>query len=89
MFAEVRRAGLDAYRLAPQVQCPVLVLQGTQDDLVLPHLTYQLTGRFSGMARYVEVDASHDLINPCHAAWSEVAGQALLFAQSANGLMAH
>jgi len=69
---EIRRAGLAAWQAAPQANLPVLVLQGTADELVKPHLTRQLLQRLPGPIQYAELNAAHDLLDPNRPAWPEV-----------------
>lgn len=72
LFAQIYRAGQKAYRDAPQVNVPALILQGTQDELVKPHLTQQMIAQFTGERAYHEVNAEHDLISPNLPSWSRM-----------------
>jgi carboxylesterase len=60
---EMFRLGRSAYRLAAQVACPVLIIQGAQDPLVRPKETRRLAQRLvPGPVRYVEIAGGHDLL---------------------------
>ncbi|MCA9887212.1 MAG: alpha/beta fold hydrolase [Anaerolineae bacterium] len=70
---QVRIAGQNGASHAPTIQVPTLVVQGTRDELVLPHLTQQLASRIPGPVTYVEVDSDHSLIEPDQPGWPAVA----------------
>jgi carboxylesterase len=72
VFHQIRAVGVQGYQLAPQVNAPILAIQGRQDELVTPQATRQLLGRFPSDVRYVEVDAPHNPLQPDMACWSEV-----------------
>lgn len=80
MFDQIRQAGLNAYRLAPAVRVPTLVIQGMRDTLVTPANTRLLTARMTQSVRWVEVDAEHDLIRADRHAWPMVEAATLDFA---------
>lgn len=63
MFAQIHKAGHEAYRYAPKITCPTLILQGLEDDLVRPSLTEQFARRFQD-ATYQTIHAPHVLIDP-------------------------
>lgn len=69
---QLRKAGLAALAAAPRVKSPCLILQGLNDPIVIPATTQALVRRLPGQARYVELDAGHDLIEPDGNAWPEV-----------------
>lgn len=72
MFAQIHRAGHDAYRSAPAVRVPALVLQGSEDDIAKPVLTRALVARFSAPVRLVTVKADHNLLAPDRPYWDEI-----------------
>jgi carboxylesterase len=72
VFEQIRQVGQRALNLAPQLKMPALILQGTHDTLVKPHLTRQLVSRYGGAVRYLEVPAEHGLIDSRAPYWSQV-----------------
>jgi carboxylesterase len=60
LFDELRALGQLAARAAETVRVPTLVVQGTGDTLVKPAITRKLVAKLPA-ARYLEVDAAHDL----------------------------
>jgi carboxylesterase len=86
---ELRRVGRAAYRSARSVHSPVLVVQGTQDEVARPEWTRQLTQRLSAPVEYHEVQADHELLAVDCPAWSDVSRLVLAFAarlvKPANG----
>jgi carboxylesterase len=80
LIAEIRRAGIAGWRSAAAVDVPVMVIQGAQDDLVLPRLTRRLVQRFPAAPQYVELPAPHDLTDPTGLAWPGVRQSVLVFA---------
>jgi carboxylesterase len=81
MFDQIRQIGQLAYRLAPLITTPTLVIQGTQDELVRPDLTRRLIARLKAHARYVELPEQHNLVNPAIRSWSRVEHEVLGFLQ--------
>jgi carboxylesterase len=60
---EIIRLGQDAYRTAPSVATPTLVIQGDRDPLVRPVDTRRLVRRFlPGVCTYLETEGGHDLL---------------------------
>ncbi len=80
MINQIRRAGMQAYRVAPQMRLPTLVIQGRQDELVRPTLTRRLIQRFDTHAGLLEVDGEHDLIRADRPAWHQIQSAVLDFA---------
>jgi carboxylesterase len=80
IFHEIRQAGMLAYRLAPRLQSPSLILQGTRDTLVTPAMTRRLMERLRDEVEYHEVNAEHNLLLPGQVAWGEVERHVLDFA---------
>jgi len=79
---ELRKAGRAAFRNAPAVALPTLVVQGTRDEVVRPEHTRRLIERISGRVSYRELGAGHDLIRADHPAWPEVETCVLEFARA-------
>lgn len=61
---DVRRLGATAYRLAPRVPSPALVLQGTADATVTPANTRKLVTRLGGPVSYGEIPGDHGFTKP-------------------------
>lgn len=59
---QLRRLGRAAAKAAPAVRCPTLVLQGTEDDTVLPADTRRMLSHIGGPLKYIELPAGHDII---------------------------
>ncbi|NTU66169.1 MAG: alpha/beta hydrolase [Chloroflexi bacterium] len=72
LLEQIYALGRQAYDLAAQIDLPTLVLQGRRDPVVRPELTQQLMRRFAGPIQYVQIDASHDLIDPALPHWPHV-----------------
>jgi len=87
-FDEIRRAGQAAWRSAPRLEAPCLVVQGLQDELVLPKITRRLALRLGNAERrnaifqYAELPARHDLPDATKPAWEEVQRLVLGFAHN-------
>ena len=69
MLNELRRLLVQMRRVAPQVSAPSLVVQGTEDRIVLPRHTRQLVGRLGGEVDYREIPGDHYLPLPDMGAW--------------------
>ncbi|MGV2435661.1 MAG UNVERIFIED_CONTAM: alpha/beta hydrolase [Anaerolineae bacterium] len=82
VFAQIRLAGLEAYRLAPQVTAPTLVIQGDQDELVTPQRTHELSNRLKGRVEWLEVAATHNPLRPTEAYWKTIVQRILAFISS-------
>jgi len=83
LLNHIRTVGNAAHRFAPQITCPTLIVQGTDDELVSPKMTRTLMQRFAVAPRYVEVRGGHDVVNPKAASWPAVERAVLDFA---NGI---
>lgn len=81
LFAEIDLVGKGAYRLAPQVAAPALVIQGSHDEVVQPARTRRLLSRLPNHPLYREVAGGHDLVKPDQPAWFEVERAVLDFAR--------
>lgn len=79
--------GLSRRMLAalPQVDAPVLVVQGTRDSVVRTPQTRRLLGRLPNGAQYVEVDSEHDLTLAENPAWPQVEAAVVGFARALMG----
>jgi carboxylesterase len=84
VFDQIRQVGESAHRAAPVVDCPALVMQGSEDQLVQPRHTRQLAARLK-RAVYQEVTAEHNLLNPGHASWRAVRDRVVAFADEQHG----
>ena len=72
-LAELQRLGQHAYRVAPHVTTPTLVVQGRQDTTVAPTDTRRLALRLGGPVTLVELDgADHQLIEPSSQGYKEL-----------------
>ncbi|MFM8394202.1 MAG: alpha/beta hydrolase [Acidobacteriota bacterium] len=69
---QVRSIGREAWRLAPLINVPVTVIQGTQDSIVPVATTRRLIRRLNSIARYLEIEADHQLIDPSHQSWTDL-----------------
>lgn len=72
MFAQIHAVGQAAYRLAEQVNIPVLVLQGTEDELVKPVMTRRMVARFQGRTEYHEFTSDHNLLDATSPEWPQI-----------------
>lgn len=61
---ELRKLGRAAYRVAAQVDAPVLAVQGFQDATVTPYDTRRLLSRLRGRITLHEIDGDHEVIKP-------------------------
>jgi esterase/lipase len=82
---QMRKLGKKAYRKAKGIGLPSLVIQGKNDELVIPQLTLKLKKRLaisgnSGEVRYVEVVAEHDILSESSPSWTTIEKSILDFA---------
>lgn len=70
MLDQLRRLLAQVRRAAPQVTAPALVVQGTDDRLVLPRDTRRLVARLGGEVDYREIPGDHYLPLRAMAAWA-------------------
>jgi carboxylesterase len=77
---EVRLVGEAARLAAGSVHALTLILQGANDRVVLAQTSRRLVYAFDPPARYVEVDAAHDLMDETGPAWPDVTEAVLAFA---------
>jgi carboxylesterase len=80
LIEQVLEIGQDAYRAAPQITAPTLVVQGARDEVVRASQTRKLLAHFAARPQYREVPAAHDLLAPPNAAWPEVSHAVTAFA---------
>jgi carboxylesterase len=57
---DMRALGASAYKLAPDITCPTLIIQGTQDDTVDMTLTRKLIQQIKAPITYHEIADGHD-----------------------------
>ncbi len=57
---EIRIMGANAYKIAPQITCPTLIIQGTQDDTVDLTLTRKLLQKIKTPITYHEIADGHE-----------------------------
>jgi len=72
VLSDLRGAGRQAWRQAPRVEVPTLILQGREDQVVSPRHTHHLAARLGGPVEEVEVPGGHELLDPRKGAWPEV-----------------
>ena len=87
ILKEVREVGIQASGAARQLNVPVLVIQGREDEIVKPEVTRELITRIPGRLSYLEVDAQHDLPDPEKPAWEEIQRSVCEFSNSILGEM--
>jgi carboxylesterase len=71
-LVELQRLGAGAYRAAPRVRAPALVIQGLEDDTVAAEDTRRLALRLGGPVTLFEVPGTHHLISPDSAAFNSL-----------------
>lgn len=81
MLNEIRLLGQAAQKAAYKINLPNLVIQGTADDLVKAEITRKLIQRFKQTGKYVEVNSSHEILNPEAEAWSQIKQLVINFAK--------
>lgn len=80
MMDHVRILGDLGYKAAPHLTMPTLVVQGLQDELVLPAKTKKLMTRFGATPDYKEVPAEHELLTTNGVGWPTIRSLILDFA---------
>lgn len=81
LIDQVRELSRQMWAALPQVNAPMLVVQGTRDSVVRTPQTRRLLNRLPNGARYVEVDSEHDLTLPENPAWPQVEAAVVAFAR--------
>lgn len=72
MLDHLRRMLKQARRAAPHISVPTLILQGTDDRVVLPQDTRRLVARLGGLVTYREIPGDHYLPLPAFAGRSSL-----------------
>jgi carboxylesterase len=80
ILEQLYAVGKTAYRLAPRVTLPTLVVQGTEDETVPARQTRRLLQRLPGPLQYQEVVTGHNLIRAEDPGWPQVERMVLVFA---------
>jgi carboxylesterase len=80
MIDQIRRAGVNAAKAAPNIRVPTLIIQGSEDELVKPEKTRLLAEQMG--AEYREVPADHQIRDPKGASYHLVERMALEFAEA-------
>jgi pimeloyl-ACP methyl ester carboxylesterase len=82
LFEQLLRVGKEAYRVAPQVNVPTLIVQGTQDETVPARRTRRLLQRLPGPVHYEETNTGHDLTRVDDPGWPDVRRAVVSFAHT-------
>lgn len=82
LLVQLEQLGKRAYRAAPTITAPTLILQGTQDEVARPDITREFLSRIGGPLTYCEVDGAHDLVRRDGPAWEDVAWAVRAFAEA-------
>lgn len=72
LIDQIRQAGLQGAASAPQVTCPTLIIQGMDDELVLPATTRAYLNLFHNKPQYVELPGPHVLTDAQLPGWKAV-----------------
>ncbi len=81
-LAQLHELGRRAFRKAPSVEVPKLVIQGRRDPVVPPERTRLLVSRLPKNTQYQEVNGAHDLVEPDAPAWIDVVRLVMDFARA-------
>jgi carboxylesterase len=76
---QVRMAGRQAYRQARRIQAPVLIVQGMDDEVVLPRHTRRLARRLGRRPRYSSIEGGHVLTDPASPGWETLTREVKTF----------
>jgi carboxylesterase len=85
LLGEIAAAGRQAWRDASRVDVPVLILQGTEDELARVEHTRRLAGRFPRLRSLLELPSGHRLLSEESPWWETLAGNVQEFAGSLHG----
>jgi carboxylesterase len=80
IIGELGRLGKAAFRAAPNVSAPFLVIQGLRDEIVPPPNTRRLLPQLRDLRGYHEIPGAHDLVRVALPAWETVADLVRQFA---------
>lgn len=81
---ELTRAGNRAGNKATGVTVPTLVIQGTNDNTVLPEYTRALVQLMPSNPRVIEVEGDHQLVRTNRPAWPQVRDAVIEFIKESN-----
>jgi carboxylesterase len=82
MFDQLRQVGEAAYKHAPQLTIPTLVIQAQSDTTVSPTMTRQMAARLRQGARFVEISGEHHVIKPEQEGWAQTTRLVLDFVET-------
>ncbi|MBN1992742.1 MAG: alpha/beta hydrolase [Anaerolineae bacterium] len=82
IFEQLARVGNEAYRVAPHINTPTLIVQGTQDNTVPAHRTRRLLQQLPGPVHYKETNTGHDLTRADDPGWPDVRRAVVSFSQT-------
>ncbi|MGC9348148.1 MAG: alpha/beta hydrolase [Anaerolineae bacterium] len=80
IVSQVGRLGREAFRAAPTVTAPTLIIQGVQDEVVPPQNTRRLLTRVTELRGYHELPGAHNLVRAESPAWDTIVDLSLRFA---------
>lgn len=83
---EIMGLGGAAREKARVIQAPVLILQGSDDEVISPAFTRELAAAFNRPPDYREVAAGHDLLETDSRSFATVAEETTAFIRKVNGL---
>lgn len=86
LINQVRIAGTEARKSAPQITIPTLVIQGIHDDLVKPHITAELARHITGSVTHIDVDADHQLTHTDKPHWKKLQDSIMQFISPLHNL---
>ncbi len=72
LFAEVGRAGVEAFHALPDIHIPTLILLGSQDEVIKTDRTRHLLEYFSINPEVHEVQSGHKLLDPKSPTWDQI-----------------
>lgn len=85
LLGELTALGRAARKAASRVTVPTLVLQGTDDEVVLFTHTRRLLAEIGGRVDYYEFGAAHNLVRTDGPAWDQVAAAVQAFSDRVRG----
>jgi len=81
LIDQVRMLSRRMWAVLPQINLPVLLVQGVHDSVVRVPQTRRLLERFPNAVQYVEVESEHDLTLSENPAWPQVEAAVVAFAR--------